>query len=157
MESLFQTTSKITFSEYKKFSYTLQLKRLLITIAILVFCLLLLFTLIRDIIFIILAVLSPILVYVIISNNIKRSYFSNKTVQGTEITINFYDTYVEAISNIGVSKIEYKSLYKIIETKNNFYLMLSNLQGHIIIKNNCSPELINFLRKITPDNVGTAL
>ena len=42
-------------------------------------------------------------------------------------------------------KVFYKDLYEILETKDNFYLMLSQNQGVIIIKENCNKKLIEFI------------
>ena len=43
------------------------------------------------------------------------------------------------------SIVEYDKLYKIIETKTNFYLMIADNQGYIVSKANCSQELIDFI------------
>ncbi|MBR7047357.1 MAG: YcxB family protein, partial [Campylobacter sp.] len=46
------------------------------------------------------------------------------------------------------SQIKYEDLYKIVETKTNFYLFVGNILAFTIIKENCSAELIEFLQKI---------
>lgn len=45
-------------------------------------------------------------------------------------------------------RVEYNKLNEIIETKTNFYLMISKNQGHMVLKENMSDDLQNFIRKL---------
>ena len=46
--------------------------------------------------------------------------------------------------NMGKQK--YKMLHKIIETKDNMYLMIGKSQGYILIKEKMSKELVEFIK-----------
>ena len=46
---------------------------------------------------------------------------------------------------MGNIKVEYTKLYKVLETKENFYLLIGRNQGIIIEKRNCSDKLIQFI------------
>ena len=59
----------------------------------------------------------------------------------------FYSDFVSWHHKLGDNKIEYKDLYRIIETKDNNYLMIAKNQGLILKKENCSKELQEFLNK----------
>lgn len=48
----------------------------------------------------------------------------------------------------GILQVQYRQIYRIVETKTNFYIMLSRNQGIIIVKANCLPELIGFLTQL---------
>ena len=68
----------------------------------------------------------------------------------TEIEIEFYSTYLIQKKNNESLKIDYNRFNKGIETDTNFYLQyLENRKEKIIIiqKNNCTLELIQFIRK----------
>ena len=65
-----------------------------------------------------------------------------------EVDFEFYNDYCVYKCKLGETKIEYKDLYKIIETKTNFYLMIAKNQGIILKKENCNEELQKFVRKL---------
>ena len=154
---LFQSKIKYTFEEYKKFNRAVQngigklrileiaLIALLILLAILEF---ISGNMIIVIFYIIMAVLVPPLLRLVSSNTEKKSYYSNKNLQEAELTISFYDNYLEQANEIGCTKFKYDNIYKIIETKTNFYVMTASNQGIIIVKQNCSPDLIAFIKNI---------
>lgn len=73
---------------------------------------------------------------------------SNKLIQNATYKFKFNDNRFEVISPKGSSSIEYSALYRIIETKDRFYLYISKNQTFVIIKENCSNELIALLQEI---------
>lgn len=76
-------------------------------------------------------------------------YHSNQFIQkNCLISFLFYDNYFEVLTNDSQSKIEYSMLYKVIETKTRFYIMLGREQAHFILKDNCSSQLIEFLEEL---------
>lgn len=64
------------------------------------------------------------------------------------VKYDFYNTYFIENDDNGETKLEYKKLYKIIETKTNFYLMISKNQGFLLNKSNFPKGLDDFLRNI---------
>jgi len=148
MESLFHTTSKNTFDEYKKYVLTLQKKRLILTISLLVvfFCIVGYFT--KYNLFYVAAVILPFLEYFSVVRPLKKLYYSNKLAVDAVLEYDFYDTYFTKKSVAGEDKIEYDKLAKIIETKTNFYLMLALNQGYMLKKEGMPKGLDEFIRKL---------
>lgn len=148
MESLFHTTSKNTFDEYKKYVLTLQKKRLILTISLLVvfFCVVGYFT--KYTLFYVAAVILPFLEYFSVVRPLKKLYYSNKLAVDAVLEYDFYDTYFTKKSVAGEDKIEYDKLAKIIETKTNFYLMLALNQGYMLKKEGMPKGLDEFIRKL---------
>ena len=54
----------------------------------------------------------------------------------------------EEVNKMGRVAYKYVQLRHIYETSTNFYLMRTGMQGAIVEKANCTPELIQFLGKI---------
>ena len=148
MESLFHTTSKNTFDEYKKYVLTLQKKRLILTISLLVvfFCIVGYFT--KHTLFYVAAVILPFLEYFSVVRPLKKLYYSNKLAVDAVLEYDFYDTYFTKKSVAGEDKIEYDKLAKIIETKTNFYLMLALNQGYMLKKEGMPKGFDEFIRKL---------
>ena len=148
MESLFHTTSKNTFDEYKKYVLTLQKKRLILTISLLVvfFGIVGYFT--KHTLFYVAAVVVPFLECFSVVRPLKKLYYSNKLAVDAVLEYDFYDTYFTKKSVAGEDKIEYDKLAKIIETKTNFYLMLALNQGYMLKKEDMPKGLDEFIRKL---------
>jgi len=151
MEPLFKIAQEYTFMEYKKFTNAvLKWNRIIIGIflwfAFLSGILLVAFNgPSREAWFLI---LFPVF-YVILKNiGIKRYYNSNKILKDIIEEYEFYEDYFIAKNINSEAKIEYNKLYKIIETKTNFYIMIASNQGYIISKQICSNELIKFLNEL---------
>ncbi|MCR4617053.1 MAG: YcxB family protein [Lachnospiraceae bacterium] len=92
-------------------------------------------------------VLLPLLIFLRLHLSAKKEYESNKLYQNSVATYKFYEDKIEAASDRGTSYLLYDELYKVVETKTNFYLFFSKRQCLNIIKANCSEELILFLRE----------
>ena len=45
-------------------------------------------------------------------------------------------------------KEQYEKLYKVIENKTNFYLMIADNQGYLVLKENCDDNLIKFINDL---------
>ena len=86
------------------------------------------------------------MVYAYLSST--NEWKSNKLIQNATYKFKFNDNGFEVISPKGSSSIEYSALYRIIETKDRFYLYISKNQTFVIIKENCSNELIALLQEI---------
>lgn len=99
-------------------------------------------------ILLIMVVALPMFLDIMMKKQVTKAYNDNANTQGINTSLTFYDNYYEGHSEIGDNKYLYEELYKIIETPTNFYLMLSPQHGSIVIKENCSEELLMFLDRL---------
>ena len=152
---LYQTETVYTEAEYLRFAKTVQLRvgklRLKAAAVILCFFVLALFSLADAnrqfaLFYGIAAVLFPLLLWGISHRRLKQAYASNKSLQGMRYEIRFYKDHMETAGSIGHSSVYYDKLFRVLETERNFYLMVSRNQGVVLIKANCTPELIQFVR-----------
>lgn len=60
----------------------------------------------------------------------------------------FFNDYLEEKTENSYEKFEYSMIHKIIETETNFYILKTINSGYFIVKNNCSPELIEFIKNL---------
>lgn len=161
MEPLFTTQTIYSFSEYKRWCLTLSQKRAKIITGVPIALFLLyaarfLFeptdTRSKILTLIIIAFFCGALIglfYIRRNRQIKKTYYSNQTVQKNgAVTIDFFDDYLISHGTDGYVEYRYANCYRIIETKTNFYIMMATNSGIIIIKQNCSPELIKFLHEL---------
>ena len=86
-----------------------------------------------------------------LNKSVEKAYFSNSFLQNNRLqSFSFYADHFEEKTNASLSKIEYSLIHTIIETETNFYILTGENQGYVIIKNNCSPELIEFIQNLKP-------
>ena len=93
------------------------------------------------------AIIYPIIIAILRNRQIKKVWNSNKVAQNINVKFEFYDTYFAEINENGETRLEYNKLYKIIETKTNFYLMIAKNQGFILNKSNLPEGLSVFFEK----------
>lgn len=148
MEPLFRISQDYTFEEYEKFTNAvLKWNRIILGIF-------LWFAFLSGVLLIgfngsstqaWFLILFPIL-YIILKNmSIKKYYKSNKILQDIKQEYEFYEEYFITKNENSESRVEYNKIYKMIETKTNFYIMIAQNQGFIISKSNCTEEMIKFL------------
>lgn len=157
MEPLFETKTAYSLEEYKKFNKAILSKQLklpllsAIIIALFLFISLYFLFYKEYIPFIVYAfvILISVPVFIKVYNkNIEKSYYSNKTLMKTVSEFKFFENELTEQTQKGIAAFKYEDFHKIIETKTNYYLMIAQNQGYIIIKKNCSPELIQFLSNL---------
>lgn len=153
---LFETKTVFTYDLYRKFSFDAT-KKSKFTVALIIYEVLVLILAIasvimkRYIIFIdavVLFIIVPLCTYLIRIRAIKKIYYSNKVALNQEYIIRFYPDCIVRTTDNSTANFKYDQIYKVIESKENFYIMISANQGMPIIKSNCSPELIEFIRKL---------
>lgn len=83
---------------------------------------------------IIFIIIYPILLKFTLNRQIKKMYKTNKRINMLEETITFYEDYLESCSKHNYCKVQYNDIYKVCETKTNFYIFISDNQAFIIIK-----------------------
>jgi len=149
-----KTTVKFTYEEYKRFSLTIMKKALTKTAIGLLMLLLLVAVLLGMDNFklaVLLCMFIPLYIFMLmfkINSQIKRTYESNELLKDMTQTIEFYENHFVAKTDKSESTVEYEKLYKVIENKTNFYLMIGDNQGYIVSKANCDNDLIEFINKL---------
>ncbi len=149
MDCLFKTKTTITYKEYKKFNHSIVFSKKIIILHI-VMSILLIFCGIafKAPFYILFLPLYFLILILLVNSDVKRSFSTNKILQNSDVNYDFYDTYFIATEASGLSTLNYEKLYKIIETKTNFYLMLAKNQGFILLKSEFPQGLTEFLQNI---------
>ena len=148
---LYQTSIKFTYEEYKRFSLTIMKKALTksaIGLVILLLFAAILFGMNNSKLSALLCAFVVLYTFMLvfkINSQIKKTYESNELLKDITQTIEFYEKHFVAKSDKSETTVEYEKLYKVIENKTNFYLMIADNQGYIVSKANCSGELIDFI------------
>ena len=158
MEPLYKTQTAYSFEEYSKYNEAVLLKQkslkaVMIIIPVLYVLLMgAVFYSTREIstVFALLfaLLLSTAIFIVSFKKTVKKTYYSNKAITSCVADFEFFDNYVREKTENGETKLEYSKIYKIIETKTNFYIMASVNQGFIIVKGNCPDGLVDFIKSI---------
>lgn len=165
MQPLFTTQSVYTYEEYKRFNFAIMnFKQTLPILAVDIVLLVLMtittsvmrttygyfYTVVRFFFFLAVALfVSYIFVLLAALLGIKKTYESNKAMKRNPVsTVYFYNEHLTETNSKGVVNLAYADIYKIVETKTNFYIMLAKNNGIIIVKQNCTPELIIFLQNL---------
>ena len=147
MECLFTTNTKSTFEEYKKFSKALLRNKIRIIFWAAIYALSIVLCIMQQSIkLLVFFVFYNLFFEWVYARRIKKAYMHNKSNQNVDITVEFYDTYLIQKTENSEAKVEYENLYKIIETKTNFYIMIGDNQGCVLVKENMSEELEKFVR-----------
>lgn len=155
MEPLFQTETEYTYERYAEYCRTiygkLQHMGMKIMAVEIGMVLLAVFGFLRgDVstaaIFLLAAMLFPLVYRWRMQKSIKKAWESNHAAQGTISRYGFFQDHVEVTNELGKSHAEYRKLYRVLETDHAFYLMLGSTQGMIVDKDRCSEELCRFIR-----------
>lgn len=151
MEPLFTTQTAYTLEEFQKFNRKLTLGKaivlfVLMTILLDLVSIMTTKNLFYGVIFTVYMIIALALLPLLLNSNAKKLYYSNKKLQRDGLfTFDFYSERFEIKSRNSFERIEYADIVRIVESKTNFYIMISMNQGYMIVKNNCSPELIEFI------------
>lgn len=149
---IFKTSFKMTYEEYKKM-YAASLRKhwglyvVMLLIPLItsledlfekrsLFVLLSSYVVLFLVFFIVLVVMRPIM------------YKRSKHLNNFETTTYFFIDRLEADTPIAHIKLNYSDLNKVIETKTNFYLYITQRQLLIVSKADCAPENIVFIQNL---------
>lgn len=153
MDALYTVKTKYTYKEYRKFSYYCMWhsSRVILAICYIVMAALLIRGIINgNIISSCMAVAFFVVMPIFVEYTFKKAYTSKKSNSG-EIVMRFYEAHIESEGAKSSTKVLYKNLYKIVETKTSFYVMMGNNMGFIVMKDDCPEGLIEFIRSIKKD------
>lgn len=155
MKPLFETQTEYTFEKYSEFCKVIYTKvshtRTMIIVMDALLLLMAFFYLWGESyemfgFFFLAAFFFPVLLIWQLKKKIEKAWKSNQSAQGLVSRYLFYEDRVEQSNALGKTTFAYEKLYRIVETKNNVYLMIGNNQGMILDKANCSEELLAFVR-----------
>ena len=163
MECLYQVREKNTFEEVKKFNWAFVKRkpgfwivRILSGLCFLVFAGFFLYLgyfyyrglLALGLIYLAAAICEPFIAVWQGNRRIRKEFESNAIHYNTDSCYEFYDTYFLDIDTHGMTRIEYRELFGILETKTNFYLMQGKSMGCLLCKANFPEGLAEFLRRL---------
>ena len=77
----------------------------------------------------------------------RMEWKTNKFMQGTQVTFNFFVEEIEVSSTHDTLRAPYSKLYKMVETKTHFSFMISWSKGFPLPKENCTQDLQDFIRQ----------
>lgn len=151
MDYLHKTEVKYTYAEYKKYNSKLsglpwKISFWMLVIVGTFLSLLMIFQ--GNLTFGIPAIIIVSSLPIILNRRIAKEFNSNKSFKNNKIVYKFYPKHIKIEKEgSGDNHLNYNDIFKIIETRTNFYVMLSRNSGLIIIKENCSSDLIAFITR----------
>lgn len=90
----------------------------------------------------------PSLIVYLYKSKLKKIYAEMPThQQEQDIRYEFYPNYVSVITNKSEGKIRYSDIKYFIESEDELVLMVEQDKGMLLLKKNCKPELIDFLKE----------
>lgn len=153
MEPLYVTETAYTLEEYHKFNKAIVGNKFHVISLLLLLCCVLNYLASRNIYMVVFFVIMIAMIEIVVplsqKSAVKKQYYSDRYLQKNYMNqICFYQNYFESKTHSSYIKFEYEDIVSVKETKTNFYLMKTMNQGYIIVKANCSPELITFLTNL---------
>lgn len=152
---MYKTDLLYDYNEYKKFSAVLVLDRIkkrAILLSIIFVALIIITFIFKDFSYLIGALIGVIIAIpmslIIIKIRMKKLWKSSNYVKDKYMEITFDDEKVSSKMGESSTIVKYSDIYKILETKTHFYILVSQNQGFIVKKANCSQEMIDFIKKI---------
>ena len=143
---LYSTTNITSKEELNKFNNALLFsKKYIMLILVLEASLFTSYFMYKEKFFLIYALLFPFILYGAVKLTINNKYKKEANFLGIESTINFYEDSIEQVNQYASAKIPYTDLYKLIETKTNYYFLTGTNVGFNVIKANCSQELLDYI------------
>lgn len=155
MEPKFQTETVYTLNEYKRYNHAVlwQVKKVPVRILVIELILLGISYVMKDMTYILGALLVPLIFKLVFAVQAKKTYQNNPEIHDVHFVCSFYDDYMEQVSRLGKARIYYRQIQKILETGTHFYLMTEKSDGIIVVKENCSKGLIEFLKGMEKKNI----
>lgn len=158
----FETRTELTLEEYKRFDKWMHknltgMNRIFMVAKIILIALCLILAVfswnkgdvVRTVGELVLAVLIFPVFALVHTISAQRTYqMIQKQQDGAAQVYRLYSDHIEQMRAQGNTQIAYNKLYKIAETETNFYLMLSKMQGVILVKKNCDEQTIAFLHTL---------
>ncbi|MDY4835862.1 MAG: YcxB family protein [Frisingicoccus sp.] len=150
MEPLFQTETEYTYDEYKKYNHEIlyKVRKVSRTILIMELILLAVAYMAKDLTYVVAALCVPLIFSIVFFIKAKSTYKKNPDIHNVIFTYKFYPNYIEQESALGNAVVYNSQIQKVLETKTNFYLITGSDSGLILVKRNCSSELLQYLEEL---------
>lgn len=157
MEPLFKTTTEYTYDEYKKFNKEINVKNFKLKMYFSIYTLIFTFAAFifftdrnyLALVFCLTLIVAPIIILPMQINKLQKKIYNNYvSMHGTQTNISLYNDHLEVSNLMEHLSYPYVKISKIVETETNFYIMNRENRGMIIIKSNCSLELLEFLQEL---------
>ncbi len=157
MNPLFTNTTTYTFETYKQFAKFVsnKINKFNNRIIVIELCFLALAAISAKTgsafmkqVFIVSCFFFPPAILAVQNKQIKKTWNTNKIFHDAIYTYEFYEDRIEAESPNGHTAVKYENVYKVLEDKNCFFIMIANNQGFMIDKSACSPDLCLFIQNI---------
>lgn len=155
-EQGYQTSIEMTYEEYQTMCWALKRRKAIIISGIVSMLLLAAGAIslqsgdvAEGIISFGMALVYPCLVFGFYRYSMKKSYRSQKiAADNRRVDYEFYPDRMVVHTAVSRSEIRYDQLYRVKETKTNFYLMIGVNQSMAVKKELCSDELLAFLKSL---------
>ena len=157
MEPLYKTQTRITKEEYINYSLTVlrhflpyRGNQILFEAALAVLAVYSLYKGIQSVFFAAAAVivLFPLVHRHITKRQIRANIYKNPKLIDRVTQLEFYQDRVKSTDSGSVLELAYDKIYAIYETSRNYYLMLGQNEGIIVVKGNCGQGLLDFLNDL---------
>lgn len=155
MNLLFEINAEADFESYKKFFKTISNKvhhfnyyRFGFTLGFFVLSITSKNNMGMTMLYLICAILFPIFLTINRIYSIRKTWTYGKEFGMHKTKYLFYEDHMEQHNKLGSSNFEYSKFYKIIETKDAFYFLVTRNISYLINKKDCSEELCSFLQEV---------
>ena len=160
MDCLFETKTKYTWEEFKRFNQVITRKgrrvRIIAGVAMGLVLLAEAFLLRNMFLAIFTVIFVPlwlVLVFLLNKRSIKKAFEANKLLRDADVAFQFYDTYFVEKTSFGETRVTYEMLDRIVEIPTNVYILVSRNQGCVLCKENFPEGLEEFLRALPVKHV----
>lgn len=155
MEPLFETTTHYTYSEMRRYdSFVLNrityfYLRLVIVMLLLVACGVIVMCLGYQLVGITIMIGSVlgVALRITVTATAAPKRISNSPMLNKTANLRFYADHMTKDNDKNHTEFDYSQIYRLRETERNFYIIIKGVGGIIIVKDNCSDELVAFLRE----------
>ncbi len=157
MEPMFQSQTEYTFEEYQRYNREIlyNVKNVNKTIFMFRILLLIVAVVTKELTYIAGALLVPIIFKATFTFQEKRAYKKNEKLHNMMMYYRFYEDYIEQESKLGTVTIFHYQISDVLETATNFYLLTANNGAIMIVKEQCTPELIDYLVRFKESKMRT--
>ena len=157
MEPKYMTKTSFDLNDYRKYVRTMQgsqLKNNIVAIAVFIWLIAAgIFNIYHGktalgVFMLVVGVAAPLLVRFGANNQIERDFEKIREAGGTHFKVSFYEDRLETQNDTLHGVHEYNKIYDVVESDSAFYIEIEKGHSVIILKKNCSDELIAFLRTL---------
>ncbi len=152
MKCLYTTTTEYNYKEFKRYNWTLFFARGKLAAPLFFELAVLAIGIFAKKGFLLLAAIAyPVIIIGMQMFRIRKAYKAAGAPKKLTVTYEFYETEVVERMQQGAAHFPYAKLHSIVETKTNFYVMVSASQCLVLCKRNFPEGLSDFVRGMIPN------